>query len=30
MSESRPQTFLFADLAGYTALTEVMGDEEAV
>jgi adenylate cyclase len=23
------QTFLFADLAGYTALTEVMGDEEA-
>jgi adenylate cyclase len=24
------QTFLFADLAGYTALTEVHGDEEAV
>ena len=25
----RPSTFLFADLAGYTALTEVHGDEEA-
>ena len=27
---SQPQTFLFADLASYTALTEVHGDEEAV
>jgi adenylate cyclase len=30
MGEPASQTFLFADLAGYTALTEVMGDEEAV
>lgn len=30
MAERPPQTFLFADLAGYTALTEVHGDEEAV
>ena len=30
MSEASSQTFLFADLAGYTALTEVHGDEEAV
>ena len=30
MTEQPPQTFLFADLAGYTALTEVHGDEEAV
>ena len=29
MEEPASQTFLFADLAGYTALTEVMGDEEA-
>jgi adenylate cyclase len=28
VSEQSSQTFLFADLAGYTALTEVMGDEE--
>ena len=30
MGERQPQTFLFADLASYTALTEVHGDEEAV
>ncbi len=30
MSESEAQTFLFADLASYTVLTEVHGDEEAV
>jgi adenylate cyclase len=30
MSESHAQTFLFADLASYTVLTEVHGDEEAV
>ena len=30
MAEQPAQTFLFADLAGYTALTEVHGDEEAV
>src|SRR5215212_1185179 len=29
MSESQAQTFLFADLAGFTALTEAHGDEEA-
>jgi adenylate cyclase len=29
-SNDSAQTFLFADLAGYTALTEVHGDEEAV
>ena len=29
MNDQPSQTFLFADLAGYTALTEVMGDEEA-
>jgi class 3 adenylate cyclase/YHS domain-containing protein len=28
--EAKPQTFLFADLASYTVLTEVHGDEEAV
>jgi len=28
--ESRRHTFLFADLAGFTALTEMMGDREAV
>jgi adenylate cyclase len=28
--ESADHTFLFADLAGFTALTEEMGDEEAV
>jgi adenylate cyclase len=27
--EKEPQTFLFADLAGFTALTEAHGDEEA-
>ena len=26
----RERTFMFADMAGFTALTEVMGDEEAV
>jgi len=29
MTDSRTQTFLFADLAGFTALTEAHGDEEA-
>jgi class 3 adenylate cyclase len=29
MTEGRTQTFLFADLAGFTALTEAHGDEEA-
>ena len=29
MSANEPQTFIFADLAGYTALTEAHGDEEA-
>jgi adenylate cyclase len=29
LSAQQAQTFLFADLAGYTALTEVMGDSEA-
>jgi adenylate cyclase len=29
MSDSDEQTFLFADLSGFTALTEVHGDEEA-
>lgn len=29
MADTPPQTFLFADLAGFTALTEVHGDEEA-
>jgi adenylate cyclase len=29
VSQQTAQTFLFADLAGYTALTEVHGDEEA-
>jgi adenylate cyclase len=29
MNESPAQTFLFADLAGFTALTEAHGDEEA-
>jgi adenylate cyclase len=29
MSQSQAQTFLFADLAGFTALTEAHGDEEA-
>ena len=29
MAEPQAQTFLFADLAGYTALTEVHGDEQA-
>ena len=29
MSEHREHTFLFADLAGFTALTEAHGDEEA-
>jgi class 3 adenylate cyclase len=29
MSADEPQTFIFADLAGYTALTEAHGDEEA-
>lgn len=28
-AEPRPSTFLFADIAGYTALTEAHGDEEA-
>jgi adenylate cyclase len=28
--ESHPNTFLFADLAGFTAMTEAMGDESAV
>ncbi len=28
--EAVERTFLFADMAGFTALTEVMGDEEAV
>ena len=27
--EPRPHTFLFADLAGFTALTEAMGDQDA-
>ena len=30
MAESTAQTFVFADLASYTALTEIHGDEEAV
>jgi adenylate cyclase len=30
MSEPARQTFLFADLASYTALTEIHGDEEAI
>ena len=30
MAPENPQTFLFADLAGYSALTDVHGDEEAV
>lgn len=30
MTEAIPQTFMFADLASYTALTEVHGDQEAV
>jgi len=30
VSEPDPQTFLFADLASYTVMTEVHGDEEAV
>jgi adenylate cyclase len=30
MADPGPQTFLFADLASYTALTEIHGDEEAV
>jgi adenylate cyclase len=30
VAETIPQTFMFADLASYTALTEVHGDEEAV
>ena len=30
MTEPTAQTFLFADLASYTALTEIHGDEEAV
>ena len=30
MSEQPSQSFLFADLAGFTALTEVHGDQEAV
>ena len=30
MAVLQPHTFLFADLASYTALTEVHGDEEAV
>ncbi len=29
MTEDRTQTFLFADLAGFTAVTEAHGDEEA-
>lgn len=29
MSASSPATFLFADIAGFTALTEVHGDEDA-
>jgi class 3 adenylate cyclase len=29
MTEGRTQTFLFADLAGFTALTEAHGDQEA-
>jgi len=29
MSDSQEHTFLFADLSGFTALTEVHGDEEA-
>lgn len=29
MSASEPATFLFADIAGFTALTEVHGDEQA-
>jgi adenylate cyclase len=29
MTKGRKQTFLFADLAGFTALTEAHGDEEA-
>ena len=29
-ADAEPSTFLFADMAGFTALTEVMGDEEAV
>jgi adenylate cyclase len=29
LNERPPQSFLFADLAGYTAMTEAMGDDEA-
>src|SRR4029453_14356216 len=29
MSDSNPATFLFADLAGFTALTEAHGDQDA-
>ena len=29
MGEERAHTFLFADIAGFTALTEAHGDEEA-
>lgn len=29
MSERHPATFIFADIAGFTALTEVHGDEDA-
>ncbi len=29
MTEGQAHTFLFADLAGFTALTEAHGDEEA-
>ena len=29
VNEAREQTFLFADLAGFTALTEAHGDQEA-
>jgi class 3 adenylate cyclase len=28
-AQPEPSTFLFADLSGFTALTEVHGDEEA-
>src|SRR3954453_19223345 len=30
MTPDSPATFLFADIAGFTALTEAHGDEEAV
>jgi adenylate cyclase len=29
MTEASPHTFVFADLAGFTALTEAHGDEQA-